>query len=192
MAETSTPLGLAGLGVAVLLIISGVKGVSVGDVLAGKTGDKLDPKGGRAPSSTEGGNGGDTGIVEDATDFIDNAAGSLMAKGVGTFDGKRVALWIIPILKYARRKGWKGKVQSGYRTFAEQSALYNGRASNSNPVAKPGSSNHEKSVYPGGAVDVTDAVTLDRILKASQYRDVLVWAGSKDPVHFSHPHNGSY
>jgi hypothetical protein len=33
---------------------------------------------------------------------------------------------------------------------------------------------------------------LNRILSRSPYAGKLVWAGSKDPVHFSYPHNGSY
>jgi hypothetical protein len=39
---------------------------------------------------------------------------------------------------------------------------------------------------------VSDAQTLSRILRGSKYAHLLVWAGGKDPVHFSHPHNGSY
>src|ERR1700742_1005143 len=34
-------------------------------------------------------------------------------KGLGTFDGHQVALWIIPYLVYARAHGWKGHVESG-------------------------------------------------------------------------------
>jgi hypothetical protein len=110
-------------------------------------------------------------------------------RGVANFDGSPVAAWIKPILDYARQKGWKGGVNSGYRSYADQVRIYN---SGVRPAARPGTSNHEFTAFPGGAVDVSDAQTLSNILQNSPYRDVLVWAGSKDPVHFSHPHNGSY
>lgn len=110
-------------------------------------------------------------------------------KGTVMFEGKRVAAWIAPALKYARARGWKGVVASGFRTFAEQTRIYN---SGVRPAARPGYSNHEGSDFPRGAVDVTDAATLSRILENSPYGAQLKWAGAKDPVHFSHPHNGSY
>ena len=56
----------------------------------------------------------------------------------------------------------------------------------------PGTSNHEGSAFPRGAVDVSDAAQLSSILLGSPYGSTLVWAGSKDKVHFSHPHGGSY
>jgi hypothetical protein len=105
------------------------------------------------------------------------------------FEGTKVAGWIAPILDYARQKGWKGKINSGYRSYADQQRIYN---SGVRPAAKPGTSNHEFAAFPGGAVDVSDAETLNRILQNSPYKHKLVWAGGKDPVHFSHPHNGGY
>lgn len=110
-------------------------------------------------------------------------------KGVASFDGKKVAAWIEPALEYARAHGWKGSVNSGYRSEAEQARIYN---SGVRPAAKPGTSNHEFTGYPGGAVDVSEAAQLAAILERSPWRKKLVWAGSKDPVHFSHPHGGSY
>lgn len=110
-------------------------------------------------------------------------------KGVGSFDGQKVALWIVPILRYARSHGWKGTVNSGYRSLADQTRIYN---SGVRPAAVPGTSNHEGDQWPRGAVDVTDAQQLSDILKKSPFGKILVWAGSKDPVHFSFPHNGSY
>jgi hypothetical protein len=109
------------------------------------------------------------------------------AKGTATFEGVRVAAWIKPELEYARRHGWKGKVTSGFRSLADQTRIYN---SGVRPAAKPGTSNHEGADFPRGAVDVTDAPTLSAILRKK--RSPLAWAGSRDPVHFSHPHNGSY
>jgi hypothetical protein len=114
--------------------------------------------------------------------------------GTVTFDGKRVARWIGEALQYAREQGWQGTVNSGYRSDAEQKRIYD---SGVRPAAKPqayggGGSNHEFTVYPGGAVDVSDAQALSKILSGSKWRGKLVWAGAKDPVHFSKPHNGSY
>lgn len=114
--------------------------------------------------------------------------GGVHARGVAHFDGKPVAAWIAPILKAARAAGWHGTVESGYRTFADQSRIY---ASGVRPAARPGTSNHEMTAFPGGAVDVTDAAHLSRILRRLGVR-TLQWAGAKDPVHFSHPHGGSY
>lgn len=111
------------------------------------------------------------------------------SSGTVNFEGKKVAAWIAPALTYAREHGWKGTVTSGFRSYADQQRIYN---SGVRPAAKPGTSNHEGSRYPLGAVDVTDASTLSRILQSSPYGRKLVWAGAKDPVHFSHPHNGGY
>lgn len=110
------------------------------------------------------------------------------------FDGKPVAGWIAPILQYARSQGWQGSVSSGYRTDAEQTKIYN---SGVRPAAVPKSeggsgSNHEGAVYPLGAIDVTDPQGLAKIIAGSPYAKKLIYAGAKDPVHFSHPHGGGY
>lgn len=110
-------------------------------------------------------------------------------KGVANFGGKPVAAWIKPILQYARSQGWKGGITSGYRSLADQTRIYN---SGVRPAAKPGTSNHEFTAFPGGAIDVSDAQTLSNILRHSKYAKTLVYAGGKDPVHFSHPHDGGY
>lgn len=115
--------------------------------------------------------------------------GKALPKGLSQFGDKKVAAWIDPILKYAQQHGWKGSVQSGYRSKAEQERIYN---SGVRPAAVPGTSNHEGDEFPRGAVDVSEAQRLSEIIKHSPYAGTLVWAGSKDPVHFSHPHNGSY
>jgi len=122
---------------------------------------------------------------------VNQSGGSAVPSGSGTanFEGTQVAGWIAPILKYARQHGWTGSINSGFRSYADQVRIYN---SGVRPAARPGTSNHEGSDYPRGAVDVNGAQQLDRILRNSLYANTLVWAGSKDPVHFSHPHNGSY
>lgn len=114
---------------------------------------------------------------------------SQLPKGTSHFEGKTVAAWIAPALAYARKHGWKGSVTSGFRSFADQTRIYN---SGVRPAAKPGTSNHEGAEFPRGAVDVSDAAQLSAILQKSPYGKLLQWAGPKDPVHFSHPHDGSY
>lgn len=136
---------------------------------------------GEAPHITSSGGGEQSGANPVATDEH--------LHGVVNFDGKPVAAWIVPILRYGQQHGWKGAVQSGYRTFAEQQRIYD---SGVRPAALPGTSNHEGKAFPRGAVDVSEAQQLANALAHSPYRNTLVYAGPKDPVHFSHPHNGSY
>lgn len=116
-------------------------------------------------------------------------AADTSAKGTVLFGGKTVAAWIAPALQAARQNGWKGAVTSGYRSFADQTRIYN---SGVRPAAKPGTSNHEGTTFPRGAVDVTDPQGLSRALQNTPYARKLQWAGGKDPVHFSHPENGHY
>jgi len=117
------------------------------------------------------------------------ASSSPTGTGTANFEGKQVAQWIKPALDYARANGWTGVVNSGYRSFKDQTRIYN---SGVRPAAKPGTSNHEGSAFPRGAVDVSNPQQLAKILRSSPYKSKLVWAGGVDPVHFSHPHGGSY
>ncbi len=120
--------------------------------------------------------------------------GAGLPKGTATFDGKPVAAWIKPALEYARKHGWKGTVNEGVRSVATQTRYYNEMLAGkrNGPVAKPGTSHHQHTDYPAGAVDASDAETLSAILQRSPWRKKLQWAGAKDPPHFSHPTGGSY
>lgn len=109
--------------------------------------------------------------------------------GLTKFEGETVAKWIKPYLVYARKHGWKGSITSGYRSEAEQRAIYD---SGVRPAAVPGTSNHEGDEFPRGAIDVSGAEELSKILENKPGGSALKWAGSVDPVHFSHPHDGSY
>lgn len=105
--------------------------------------------------------------------------------GVGRFGGYPVANWIIPILRWAQLKGWSGRLSSGFRSYAKQKQLWNNRGSNPYPVAPPGTSNHEGSEYPRGAIDTPDYGTLARLVGRFPGPRKLKWYGSGDRVHFS-------
>lgn len=110
------------------------------------------------------------------------------------FDGKTVAGWIAPALEYARKHGWKGTVNEGLRSNETQAQYYSEfqAGKRRGPVAAPGTSHHRGVVYPLGAVDVSNPDQLSAILRRSPFANKLVWAGSKDRPHFSHPFSGGY
>lgn len=108
--------------------------------------------------------------------------------GLGTFGGQQVAAWMIPALQYGQQHGWTGQVTSGYRD--PNQVVHNSIPGG--PVAPQGHSNHNFTTFPGGAFDASQAQQLWNILKGSQYAGLIQWAGNKDPMHFSHPHNGGY
>lgn len=107
---------------------------------------------------------------------------------VVTVDGVPVAPWIAARLRWARRRGWRGRVVSGVRSTAEQRRLWTEwqQGRRAGPVARPGQSNHEGTMWPRGAVDVTDWEQLRRICEdqPAHWRK-LRWYGPGDPVHFS-------
>jgi hypothetical protein len=96
---------------------------------------------------------------------------------------KPIADWIIPVLQWAYLHGWRGTVTSGYRTRYEQAQL-NAAGAFSAPA---GLSNHETTVYPGGAVDVTSPSQLITVLRTYPGPEKLVGGvlGPVDPEHFS-------
>jgi phage-related minor tail protein len=112
--------------------------------------------------------------------------------GAGTvpIDGYPVADWIAKILLSARKAGIDFSVSSGYRSYAEQKAIFD---SGVRPAAVPGTSHHEGLKYPDGAVDISPGATnLAGWLSHTRWRKALIYAGAKDPVHFSHPFGGGY
>jgi hypothetical protein len=116
-------------------------------------------------------------------------------KGTEMMDGHPVADWIWKILEAARHAGVDFTVSSGWRSDAEQVAIYeSGVRPAAVPKALGGSgSNHEGTAYPAGAVDISPgAEALDAWLEHSRWANTLIYAGAKDPVHFSHPHGGGY
>ena len=103
-------------------------------------------------------------------------------------DGVRVAPWIHARLLWARRKGWQGRVVSGWRSSQEQRALWESfqRGERPGPVARPGESNHEGLRWPRGAVDVTQPEVLAAVLEDQpRHWRKLRWYGPGDRWHFS-------
>lgn len=108
--------------------------------------------------------------------------------GVGHFDGKTVANWLIPYLQWARAHGWRGTVTSGWRDpVYSQHLCYSMCGRPSCPGRCAGlASNHVGSVAPHGAVDVTYYGEFGQIIKSCPYSPRIYNAlGSADPVHFS-------
>lgn len=103
-----------------------------------------------------------------------------------------IANWIIPHIWDIWNAGWRGVVTSGYRSPDDQCRACIGVCDNCGGCpgrcAAPGTSNHQRYVYPGGAIDVTNYYLFGA--KARQVgaplRNTL---GSQDPVHFSEPGN---
>lgn len=112
------------------------------------------------------------------------------------FDGKPVASWIVPRLKFARANGWTGVVISGYRTPAAQKlagARYAKQLGKRIDEVYPNgvlASNHVGARYPRGAVDVTRPASLAAAMIGWRERNKprpLVWGGPviSDDAHFS-------
>lgn len=93
-----------------------------------------------------------------ATSQVRNPKGQ--AVPITTFDGKPVSAWWASMLTFARAHGWKGSVNSGYRSVAEQAAIWN-RHPDPKWVAHPGSSPHNY----GMGVDISDGPGLEAVIK---------------------------
>jgi hypothetical protein len=89
---------------------------------------------------------------------------------------------VVEALHFARQSGWHGRVTSGYRSYAEQKALYERYLHGGPLAAKPGTSSHER----GAAVDVTDYGAFGRIMRhAPAFERLYNRLGRADPVHYS-------
>lgn len=87
--------------------------------------------------------------------------------GLGTFDGKTVAAWMLPQLQWARAHGWSGVVLSGYRTPAySRSLCYAMCGAPRCPGMCAGTaSRHSQYRKPDGAVDVSDPEAFESALR---------------------------
>src|SRR6476661_384877 len=79
-------------------------------------------------------------------------------------------------------RGQTMQVNSAYRTIAQQMLLYNDRFNNPNPVARPGSSNHQT----GLAIDIEDATGWEVYLMRYGWNPL-----PGDPPHFDYQGDGT-
>jgi len=120
-----------------------------------------------------------------AVDAYARARATTRAVGAGPgpgSGGERAGLAPAMLAALARADGALGRpveVVSGLRTRAEQQALWERRHANPYPVARPGSSDHER----GQAVDVTRS-DADDLAAIAQLTGLCQPLPATDPVHF--------
>lgn len=88
----------------------------------------------------------------------------------------------VALQKAIERRGKKLVVNSAYRTLAQQMLLYNGRFNNPNPVAAPGTSNHQS----GLALDIEDRAGWLPFLQGSGWQPL-----ANDPPHIDYRGQGA-
>lgn len=108
------------------------------------------------------------------------------------FDGRPVASYFVPHLKWARAHGWHGTLVSGYRTPAySESLCYHMCGHPTCPGRCAGRfTNHaglDPNKTPTGAVDVSDYINFGNIIAHSPYSPHIHNSLPNDRVHFS-PH----
>jgi hypothetical protein len=104
------------------------------------------------------------------------------AAGGSRHGGDRAGLAPAMLAALARADGMLGqpvRVVSGLRTHAEQEALWDRRGANPYPVARPGTSDHER----GQAIDVTRADVAE-VLSVADAAGLCQPLPDTDPVHF--------
>lgn len=126
--------------------------------------------------------------IRQRRDWAKNHAQASSNTGVGSFDGRPVAKWLIPYLQWARDNGWKGTLNSGWRdpVYSEKLCLSMcGRPSCPGRCAGR-SSNHSGSVKPRGAIDVSHYYEFGQLMRRCPLEPRIFNAlGARDPVHFS-------
>ncbi len=108
---------------------------------------------------------------------------------MATFDGRPVAAWMKPYLVWARNQGWRGTLNSGWRSPAYSEQLCrNICGAPSCPGRCAGrASNHAGSVKPAGSLDVSDYARFGELMRRCPLEPRIHNAlGARDPVHFSH------
>lgn len=110
--------------------------------------------------------------------------------GTMRIDGYNVATWIGHIVLWARAHGWNGRVTSGYRSVADQREACRHVCGNPNgcpgTCAKPGTSNHQYTSFPRGAVDVSEYTEFGRIVARYPNGPTIKNDLPLDRVHFSY------
>lgn len=167
------PLAFALLTLGIWIMYSGFEGLSLIEVLQGKKGQSLNP--GISPSTDTSGGDSSGGANSSGSNVDTNTHGTRI------IDGKPVAAWIVPIVIFARNNGWGGKVTSGWRNPNQVVVPSPGL-----PVAPQGQSNHNKTIWPGGAIDVSDPDGFESAISTFPGGPPLRRDPSiNDPIHFS-------
>lgn len=108
--------------------------------------------------------------------------------GLAVFEGKTVAKCAICHLRWARKQGWRGGVNSGWRSIPYSISLcYRmcGRPSCPGRCAGAGT-NHVGRSCARFAIDVSDYGTFGRLMRSCPCSPRIFNAlGARDPVHFS-------
>jgi hypothetical protein len=150
--------------------------------LTGTTGQSVSFAGALASAQSPSGVPGqtDSGLTTSAANGV---SGAVIPQTSWNPQQKPIAAWIAPVLDWASQHGWTGSVTSGYRSYSDQASI-NASGAYSAPA---GTSNHETTQYPGGAVDVTDPAQLLQVLQGYTGPQRLVGGvlGAVDPEHFS-------
>ena len=106
-----------------------------------------------------------------------------------TFDGVPVAVVSEPHLKFARKNGWQGRLNSGWRDPAySESLCYRMCGAPQCPGRCGGrSSNHAGKTTSQFAVDVSDYVKFGQLMARKDAPSPRIFnaLGAQDPVHFS-------
>lgn len=157
---------LAALLLGGILVVAGWQNRNVLDVALGRTTSK---GGGQDPTLT---------ALPDLTPMPTTN----LPHGASKYDDIPVANWIIPRLNWARQNGyWHGQVTSGWRDPRRPITPSSGM-----PVAPQGQSNHRGTIYPLGAVDVTDADGLENAMRHYPgFPKLKRGTAIGDPIHFS-------
>ena len=124
--------------------------------------------------------------------WAENKSSAHATSGVSNFDGRPVAAWLRPYLVWARKNGWDGTLNSGWRDpNYSRSLCYRMCGAPSCPGRCAGTaSNHSGSVKPRGAVDVSDYYEFGQLMRRCPYGPRIFNAlGARDPVHFSQSGN---
>ncbi len=101
-------LGYGLLTIGAIFIYTSIKNMSVRDIVLNRPGPGQPADIVDLSKAAKGVTKGAAAVADGAS----NAVSASSAKGVGKYDGKSVAKWIIPILKKAKANGWSGSVTS--------------------------------------------------------------------------------
>lgn len=112
---------------------------------------------------------------------------SVLTPGVTTFDGVPVAKCAVPILQWARKNGWKGRLVSGWRSAAHSIQLCRNMCGADFCAGRcaGASTNHTGTGPDRFALDVSDYWTFRSLMTRCPIAPHIHNELPQDPVHFS-------